>query len=115
MKFNIKTALAIAFLGTCFAFTSTTNDGLDVTYGVSSSDPVAIELDLNSDFTFTYHDHSLKDNKVNVSGTYTLENNRVRLVADQGQPDFHDNWKIVEDGQAAKSRKGLTFYTLRKK
>ncbi len=114
MKFGFKSAITILCLGVCFAFT-TTNDGLNATYGVSSNDPSAIELDLNSDFTFTYQDHSLKDDKVDVQGTYTLENNRVQLVSDQGRTDFHNNWKIVEDGQAAKSRKGLSFYTLRRK
>ncbi|MEX1001425.1 MAG: hypothetical protein WDZ35_04855 [Crocinitomicaceae bacterium] len=111
----MKLTLTVLTISICFAFTSKNNDGLSVTYGVCKEDPFQIELKLNSDYTFTYQDFSIRSQKIKVQGTYQIKNNKVQLMTKDSQIEFHDKWKIVDDGTTAKSRKGLTFYTLRKK
>lgn len=88
--------------------------GLEVTYGVSAYDPSAITLTLHEDFTFEYQDLSDREAEVRVQGSYTLKKNQVLLEATDKEISFHKTWKISEDGVVARSRKGLTFYTLQK-
>ena len=97
------------------AFTLPENVGLEATYGVSESNPAHIELQLHSDFSFTYQDLSNAENPTEVRGTYQLKNNKVVLAATDSEIRFHDHWKITDSGMAAKSRKGMTFYRLCKK
>ncbi len=114
MKKINRTLIALLALTLSFAFSNPANDGLDVVYGVSNSDPSQIKLTLKPDFTFEYQDFSVAENKINVHGTYLVKNNKVQLLSNKGEGKFHSNWRITEKGTAAKSRKGLTFYTLRK-
>jgi hypothetical protein len=98
--------------GVLISFTNPVNSGLDVTFGVTSSDPSRIELSLNEDFSYTYHDFSNPRNQVSVSGTYERDGNTIYLLSEEN--DFHQKWKIKEDGAVATSRLGLCFYRLRK-
>lgn len=115
MKSIIKFSLVLLTITICFAFASKNNDGINATFGVSAEDPSQIELKLNKDYTFFYQDFSIPSEKIEVQGTYQIEKNKIQLMSESEEVDFHDQWKIVENGEAAKSRKGLTFYTLRKK
>lgn len=115
MKSTLKFTLALLTIIICFAFVGKNNNGIKATFGVSAEDPSQIELQLNKDYTFHYQDFSFPSEKIEVEGTYTVNNNKIHLMPNEGQAEFHDQWKIVENGTVAKSRKGLTFYTLRKK
>lgn len=115
MKSTTKFLFALLTITICYAFTTTKNDGLSATYGVSSKDPSQIELRLNNDYTFAYQDFSIPSQQIEVEGTYQMKNNKIQLMPKNEQVEFHDTWKIVDDGAVAKSRKGLAFYTLRKK
>ncbi|GAB5538102.1 MAG: hypothetical protein Salg2KO_02050 [Salibacteraceae bacterium] len=106
--------ISAALITICAAFTPANDNGLEVTYGVSNSNPAQIELQLNTDYTFSYQDFSVPEKKVLVSGTYELKNNTVHLHAQDASVRYHNTWRIVDDGNAAKSRLGLAFYTLRK-
>ncbi|WP_317899776.1 hypothetical protein [Aurantibacillus circumpalustris] len=85
------------------------------TYGVSSSDPSQIKLTINSDHTFYYQDFSVSDKKIIMKGNWTLKGQKVILNGNNSEKNFHHVWHFVENGQVAKSRKGLTFYRLCKK
>ncbi len=115
MKSNIKIALAVLIIAISSSFTSDKNDGFNVTYGVSAKDPSQIELRLKSDYTFTYQDYSVSSQKIEVEGIYEIKNNRILLVSEGEQIEFHSRWRIVADGAVAKSRNGLAFYTLHRK
>ena len=115
MKTIIKLSLNVLIICICSAFTSIENNGLNVTYGVSESNPAQIELKLNDDYTFTYQDLSISLQEIKVSGTYQIKNNTVHLISREENIKFHDKWKISKDNKTAKSRKGLLFYTLRLK
>lgn len=110
-KVLMMTVLWFALSG----FTNNTNIGLSATYGVCNDDPSHIELKLSDDYTFTYQDHSRKDLKLNINGTYTKRKNEILLTSSKGITHFHNRWKISKNGQKAKSRKGLSYYTLIKK
>lgn len=114
MKKILQTIVLALFVAVSFGFTSPAGNGLDVSYGVSADDPSHISLRLHEDFTFEYQDLSDTQQKIIIEGTYELKNNRVTLEALDSSISFHDTWKISEDGTAARSRKGLTFYTLRR-
>ena len=98
-----------------YGFTDKGNTALEAVYGVAEGDPSRIELSLHKDFTFTYQDHSEPQRGVEVHGTYQVKNATVLLLPDDGQPKFHSKWKLSDGDMTASSRKGLTFYTLRKK
>lgn len=115
MKTSMKLAFVASIIFMCSSFTNVKNDGLDLTFGVSEDDPSQIELNLNKDYTFTYQDLSIATEKIMVEGTYEVKNNKIHLNANNDQTTFHDTWKISDDGTTAKSRKGITFYTLRRK
>lgn len=113
MKSTTKLLLALLTLTFCYAFTTTKNDGLNATYGVSDGDPSQIELRLNEDYTFSYQDFSIPSQQIKVEGTYQMKNNKIQLIPKNEQVEFHHTWKILDDGAVAKSRKGLAFYTLK--
>jgi hypothetical protein len=115
MKTSIKLSMAVLMISLCSAFTSMTYDGLSATYSVSENDPSQIELRLNKDYTFTYQDFSIASKKIMVSGTYQITNNMIQLISGEEKVEYHDKWKLSNDNKIAKSRKGLTFYTLHKK
>ncbi|MFZ6052586.1 hypothetical protein [Halocola ammonii] len=114
MKNVLKFSMAAFAIALSVAFTTTSNDGLEITYGVSEDDPSQIELQLNSNFEFTYQDFSDPNQKIMTAGTYTLDKNTVVLSAKSDVIKFHDKWKLSDDMKTAKSRKGMTFYTLMK-
>ena len=110
--FPLFTMLLLAI---SFAF-HTVNDGsLEATFGVSEADPSNIELTLKKDYTFSYQDFSNPIEKINVDGTYVTVNNKIHLNAANSEVKFHDKWRIKDNGNTVVSRKGLTFYTIRKK
>lgn len=114
MKKILQTIVLALFVAVSFGFTSPVRNGLEASFGVSESDPSQITLSLHEDFTFEYQDLSDIQQKIIVEGTYELKNNRISLAATTSTTSFHDTWKISEDGTAARSRKGLAFYTLRR-
>lgn len=104
--------VAFAFVLTSFTDTPTYN--FIGTYGVSENNPNAIELTLNEDNTFTYKDFSNTKKRIDVTGNWMVKNNVITLSNHSSKFSFHDKWTIKMNGQVAKSRKGLTFYTLMK-
>lgn len=115
MKNFIKLSFVLLIISCCSAFTTIKNDGLNITYGVSDSDPSKIELKLNKNYTFTYQDLSVSSKEIKLSGTYMLKKNTVVLIPAEEEIKFHNKWKISTDKKTAKSRKWLCFYTLRVK
>lgn len=115
MKTIFPSTLIIGILFAISSFTKPDETGLTGTYGVSENDPAQIELILNKDHTFTYQDLSNPDKNINVSGNWSFKNNQIILKDDRSELSFNDKWKIINDGTIAKSRKGMTFYTLRKR
>lgn len=87
-------------------------DGATKIFGVSKNDPSQIELVLEGNHHFTYRDYSDINNKVNVEGEWKSTDNLIKLIANDGQENFHCKWKITKDGKMAKSRLGMTFYSL---
>lgn len=114
MKKTLQTIVFTLFAVISFGFVSPAGNGLEASFGVSTSDPSQITLTLHEDFTFEYQDLSDIQQQIIVEGTYELKNNRISLAATNSTTSFHDTWKISEDGTAARSRKGLAFYTLRR-
>lgn len=108
MKKQIK-LLAVLVTFSLMSFTKST-DFIIGTYGVSNSDQ--IKLTLNSDHTFKYQDLTNQDNKIIVSGNWTFKGKKLVLVNNESKHKFHDTWTFINEGQVAKSRKGLTFYRL---
>ena len=84
------------------------------TYGVCESDPSHIELKLNANHTFHYRDLSNPKSGIQVSGTWMQIGNKVVLQSPSSGKGFHRVWRFTEQGQTAKSRKGLCFYTLKR-
>lgn len=115
MKTSIKPILASVMTLFCFAFTNVKNHGLDVTFGFCEYDPSQIELTLKKDYTFTYQDFSISAKKVKVEGTYEIKKNTILLSSTTQEVVYHNKWRISNDKKVAKSRKGLTFYTLKMK
>jgi len=83
-------------------------------YGVCEQDPSAIQLTLNADQTFTYRDHSNPNNRIDVQGNWEIKKDHVVLTNYTSDYSFHTKWKIDQNGKVAKSRKGMTWYTLGK-
>ena len=88
------------------------SDNFIGSYGVSESDPAQIKLSINADHSFYYQDFSVSEKKIVVEGTWDTKGDKVVLKSKSSDPKFHDVWKFTENGQAAKSRKGLSFYRL---
>ena len=116
MKKIIQTSVIAIILLTLFSFVPRITE-LDFTgsYGVADNDPARIELILNSDNTFIYKDLSNSAKQINVKGNWKMKNNKIFLISPNSEFSFHTKWKISKDGLVAKSRKGITFYTLTKK
>lgn len=84
------------------------------TYGVGADDPAAISLTLLEDHSFSYQDRSVAAHQIYVAGKWEVHNGKIILKANGPTADFHDTWHISDEGRVAKSRKGMTFYTLRR-
>lgn len=115
MRKIIQTPFIVIILLTLFSFTGITELDFIGTYGVSENDSARIELTLNKDKTFTYKDLSNPDKQIDVKGNWSAKNNEILLENYDSEFSFHSKWKIIKDGMVAKSRKGMTFYTLIKK
>lgn len=111
----IKTTKILTALMTIFLMSSFTNKNASEfigTYGVSESDPARITLTINADQTFSYQDLSVPDKKIAAKGNWTLKGQKVILHDQSTGIKFHDTWTFEDNGQVAKSRKGLSFYRL---
>ncbi len=108
---KLLTALMTIILLSSFT-TKNANDFIG-TYGVSASDPAQITLTIHADHTFSYQDFSTPDQKITVKGNWTLKGQKV-ILQDTNSADtkFYNVWSFVENGQVAKSRRGLSFYRL---
>lgn len=89
-------------------------DGFIGTYGVGPNNPSKIELTINEDHSFSYQDYSNPSKEIDVSGTWEIQSGKIVLMNYYSLFSIHDKWKIEEHGMIAKSRKGMTFYTLHK-
>lgn len=105
----LTTLMTIIFLS---SFAGNNSNEFIGTYGVSASDPSQIKLTINSDNTFYYQDFSIADKKIIIKGNWTLKGKKVFLKENSSKKKFHNVWTFSENGQVAKSRKGLTFYRL---
>ncbi|MFK7949149.1 MAG: hypothetical protein AB8G11_16280 [Saprospiraceae bacterium] len=101
------------FVITSFSFVASTNSFVG-TYGVTNNNPNVIELTLNEDFSFIYKDFSNPKKKIDIQGKWKVENETIFLKEESSSFSFHNKWKIEKNGKVAKSRKGMTFYTLMK-
>ncbi|MEZ4799726.1 MAG: hypothetical protein R2809_08130 [Flavobacteriales bacterium] len=111
MRTFITTIIAIASLS-LLSFKGDNNISAVGVYGVCESDPSSITLTLNDDNTFEYQDLSIANAPIHESGTWKQHGRVVELQANDANSNFHHKWKI--DGNSAKSRKGMCFYTLRR-
>jgi hypothetical protein len=105
----LTTLMAIIFLS---SFTVKNPNEFIGTFGVSASDPSQIKLTINSDHTFYYQDFSVSDQKIVVNGHWALKGKKVLLRSNDSNVKFHNAWSFTENGQVAKSRKGLCTYRL---
>jgi uncharacterized protein (DUF2147 family) len=112
MQKVIKSISVAAFLLVLMSLTKAPNANFIGTYGVSDSNPNKIELTLNADHTFTYKDFSNAEKQIDVQGNWEAKNDVVTLTNYTSDFSFHNKWKIKMEGKVAKSRKGMTFYTL---
>ena len=115
MKKQITLLLSIIVLSTIMAFTYSTTPDFTGTFGVSDNDPCNIELKINNDNTFSFIDYSSKNKKINTTGNWELKNKYIVLISSTPSLKFHNKWKISKNGTIAKSRKGMTYYTLLRK
>ncbi|MDB4160775.1 hypothetical protein N9772_00225 [Bacteroidia bacterium] len=114
MKKIIQTSIIAILLFTLFSFSRPTELDFIGTYGVSENDPAKIELTLNKDNTFTYQDLSNSSKQINIRGNWEAKNNTIFLKNAESAFPFHHKWEITQKGAIAKSRKGVSFYTLHK-
>ena len=94
------------------SFVNISTESIAGTYGVCGTNQSTVELKLNADNTFHYIDNSNLKKKINVTGKWSMKKNRIALHGDNAEINFHNNWKIDNQGIAAMSRKGLAFYRL---
>ena len=113
MKRLLKTTLFAALIFMGFAFSPVISTSVVGVYGVCDDNPSNVRLELKSDNTFEYFDNSVTP-KVNVTGKWEFTKEDVVLLSSNQGATFHTKWKISENREVAKSRKGMTFYTLRK-
>lgn len=114
MKNTFKFLTAFLAIVLMSSFTDKHTVEYIATYGVCSSDPSQIKLTINADHTFYYQDLSIKDKQIVVKGNWTLNGKKVVLDDNSTTNKFHNVWTFAENGQVAKSRKGLAFYRLTK-
>lgn len=81
------------------------------TFGVTSDDPSQLKLSIEKDGNFSYQDFSNPTKRIEVNGTWKVHGKSVILTSSSAIK-FHSKWKFNDNGTVAKSRKGLSFYTL---
>jgi len=84
------------------------------TYGVCncSESKTKVELTLNPDNTFTYHDNSNPKKIIDLKGAWVLEGETIKLKEHKADFRIHDKWILDENGKCLRSRKGLEFTRL---
>ena len=112
MKAKLKLFALMATIFFMSSFTDKNATDIIGTYGVSATDNSQIKLIIHPDHTFSYQDFSNADKKISVEGNWSIRGKKVRLHSTNSGTNFHRVWTIVNEGQVAKSRKGLSFYRL---
>lgn len=112
-QITLVTTLCLLFVLATSARPTEKSNGLEVVYGICGIETPLVQLVLHADMTYEFIDHSHPSNKINSSGTYSKKNNRVMLNSSDPEIRFHKRWKITKKGKA-KSRIGMSFYTLAK-
>ncbi|MEL7532144.1 MAG: hypothetical protein AAFN10_12580 [Bacteroidota bacterium] len=110
MKIYVKLLLLLLVGGLTFAFAPA--DDIIGTYGVGANNPSQIELSLHADHSFSYQDYSNPTNQIDATGRWEIQRSKIVLLDYDPQLSIHNKWKIEQQGMLAKSRKGLSFYTL---
>lgn len=90
---------------------------MDGKYGVCAmegeqSRVISIQLILNQDNTFAYIDNTNADDKINVTGKWTIFEGDVYLSDFPSEVRIPKIWKAEKEQSALKSRKGTAFYRL---
>ncbi len=118
---TISTCMWICVLIVSFSFTISDDRpktaGVAGKYGVCSyaeapAQEISVELTLNPDNTFHYIDNSNTENKIDVSGKWTLYEGDIYLTDYPTGKSIHKIWKTEKDSSCLKSRKGMTYYRL---
>lgn len=110
MKKSLFILTIIAFAGTVFSFTRISTP--EIAYGTFGGDGVnAPKIELNADHSFHYIDNTKPSNLIDITGTWTIENNEVHLL-DVNNRKVMDELSIEREGKCLKARKGMAFYTL---
>ena len=108
----LKSFAMIAVLATIMSFTNETNFNFIGTFGVTANDPAHITLTLNEDYTFKYQDFSNPKKKIDIQGNWEWNGKVLTFKNYTSKYPVHAKWRFTKNGQTAKSRKGMTFYTL---
>lgn len=111
----IKSLAAITGILLMMSFTRPNHADVVGKYGVSIDDQSRIELTLNEDFTFEYQDFSNPSEIIELTGKWELKRSQISLINLSSDVNFHDKWTIDKASMRVKSRRGMTFYTLRRK
>jgi hypothetical protein len=112
MSKHLKITAALFTLIFLSSFTFSNKEEPIGTYGVTGSDPSQIKLSINADHTFSYQDYSNSKQPVNVAGKWILKGKKVVLIGSNSEQNFHHVWSFTQNGQIAKSRKGMCFYRI---
>lgn len=109
---NSKFLLIVSIVFALCAFSRSTNnlEAVIGDYGVKSSSH--IKLSILEDHTFHYYNVSDPKQKVDVKGKWSLEKNKIILTDYGTEVSIHDKWKMEDDCNCIKSRKGLNFYRI---
>lgn len=100
---------AVSFFVTAFVLFSflITENQIIGTYGVSD-----IQLTIYSNNTFLFKDFTNSVKKFEKKGTWKMKGKKMILKSNSEKDKFHNIWTFHQNGQVAKSHKGLTFYRL---
>lgn len=98
---------AVAFQGTEKSTSVTVVPGI---YGVNAGYS-EVKVRLNEDKSFRYTDRTVKP-CIDITGIWKQEGGKVRLETQGREIKIFDTWKLDEDCDCIKSRKGLTWRRL---
>jgi hypothetical protein len=115
MKKNLSLFLVIAVL-TVFAFrdrpaAKTTTYGICDCVKKSSSGP-NFTLTIAEDHTFRYVSTMDPKSRIDITGTWEMEGERIRLKDYPAGSAIHDKWKLEHKFPCITSRRGLEFSRL---
>jgi hypothetical protein len=85
------------------------------TYGVCNYQSEAksmLSLVLNDDQTFHFINKTDAKKSIDVTGSWDLQNNIIKLSGYTSAFPIHNIWKVVANQKCIKARKGLTYYRL---